>query len=282
MAISASDVITVADQQGNWVPETRLDVIKPGGFYGFMPMHKSTAPPTTFEAPLCWIPRSLDNSAGGQAWIPASEWGVLGGHLLHLSYGRCTMMLILRDEGAPENGGVVPLSGRFLSGSMRARFNPRDHALYVSGLRGWQTAAVKDGCFQRVRHTGKPLLAPTAFKLSENGIRLTFDVPLDADLASDPSSYNVEQWNYLWSSHYGSDDYSVRQPAKKGRDPVVLRSASLQGPAAVELQFNDPVQRANVLRVSYSLESKTGDEIRGDFYCTINRVPEPEPRSQIN
>ncbi|MGZ8901113.1 MAG: DUF6797 domain-containing protein, partial [Limisphaerales bacterium] len=39
MGIGPCDLITVADQQGDWVPETRLDLIKPGGFYGFTPMH---------------------------------------------------------------------------------------------------------------------------------------------------------------------------------------------------------------------------------------------------
>src|SRR5690606_11455998 len=98
MAIGPGDLITVADQQGDWVPETRLDVIRPGGFYGFMPMHKRASAPASFEPPLTWIPRSIDNSAGGQVWIPQNHWGTLAGQLLHLSFGRCTMMLVLRDQ----------------------------------------------------------------------------------------------------------------------------------------------------------------------------------------
>ena len=97
LGIGPGDLITVADQQGDWVPETRVDVIRPGGFYGFTPMHKRAAPPTTYDPPLCWIPRSIDNSAGGQVWVPENTWGSLAGQMLHLSYGRCTFMLVLRD-----------------------------------------------------------------------------------------------------------------------------------------------------------------------------------------
>jgi hypothetical protein len=282
MAISPSDVITVADQQGEWVPETRLDIIKSGRFYGYMPMHKTAAAPTSFEPPLCWIPRALDNSAGGQGWIPAGEWGPLGGHMLHLSYGRCTMMLILQDDKDPSNGAAVPLPGRFLSGAMRARFNSKDKSLYVSGLRGWQTAAVKDGCFQRVRYTGAPLLAPCDFALESDGVRLTFDQPLDGELARDISSYSVEEWNYKWSAQYGSADYSLRKPGKKGRDAVQVKSAKLVAPNSIQLAFGEPLGKVNVLRTSYSLESTAGVEMRGDFFCTVNQSKKKTDSSNEN
>ena len=74
MSVSPQGVITVADQQGEWVPETRLDVIQPGGFYGFMPMHKRPVKPTGYDGPLCWIARSVDNSAGGETWVPENCW----------------------------------------------------------------------------------------------------------------------------------------------------------------------------------------------------------------
>ena len=55
LGVSPSGVITAADQQGTWVPETRLDVVKLGGFYGYMPMHKRATAPITFDPPLMWL-----------------------------------------------------------------------------------------------------------------------------------------------------------------------------------------------------------------------------------
>jgi len=271
MGVGPGGEVTVADQQGNWVPETRLDLIHPGGFYGYMPMHHRETAPAAYDPPLCWIPRAADNSAGGQVWVPPGVWGPLAGQMLHLSYGRCTFMAILRD-GPRFNGGVVPLPGRFLSGVMRGRFNPRDQALYLTGLRGWQTAAIKDGCFQRVRHTGQPLLAPVAFAVRPNGVELTFDQPLNAELAADPSSYDLEQWNYRWSEKYGSPDLSPSQPGKEGRDKIKIARAVLSGERAVFLEFVGQVQPVHTLRINYNLETAGGAEIRGDFYATINQV----------
>ncbi|MEC8973716.1 MAG: DUF6797 domain-containing protein, partial [Verrucomicrobiota bacterium] len=142
LGIGPGDVITVGDQQGGWVPETRVDVMRRGGFYGFMPMHHRATKPETYDPPFAFVPRVLDNSAGGQVWVPPGQWGALGGRMIHLSYGRCTALVALPDEAHPGQGAMWQLPGRYLSGAMRGRFNPHDGHLYVSGMRGWQTAAV--------------------------------------------------------------------------------------------------------------------------------------------
>ncbi len=95
---------------------------------------------------------------------------------------------------------------------MRPRFNPVDGQLYIAGLRGWQTSAARDACFQRVRYTGKPANMVTGLKVTKTGLDLTFTDPVDAEDATDPDSYEIEQWNYLWCSEYGSDDYSAKTP----------------------------------------------------------------------
>src|SRR5207247_7143414 len=111
-----------------------------------------------------------------------ADWGPLGGQMLHFSWGRCQMMLVLRHvvEGVPQ-GAAVPLPGRFLSGPMRGAFNPRDKHLYVVGSTGWQTSALKDGCFQRVRYTGKPLDVPIEWHVRRNGLALTVTQLLDKE-----------------------------------------------------------------------------------------------------
>ena len=43
LGIGPGDVITVGDQQGGWVPETRVDVMRRGGFYGCL-LYTSPSP----------------------------------------------------------------------------------------------------------------------------------------------------------------------------------------------------------------------------------------------
>jgi len=265
----------VADQQGEWVPETRVDLIHPGGFYGYTPMHKRAHAPSSFDGPLCLIARNIDNSAGGEVCVPHGVWGPLAGNMLHLSYGRCTMMMLLCD-GSPEpvQAAAVPLPGRFLSGVMRGRFNPTDGNLYLTGLRGWQTAAVQDGCLQRVRFTGKGLELPVEYSVGTNSIRLRFSTPLERAVAGNVDSYAIERWNYKWSSNYGSPDFSVTHPGKQGRDTVEISRALLADDnQTLSLEIPD-LRPAHQMKIRYNLKSAQGKPVRGEVYATVNRVPQ--------
>ena len=266
-------IVTVAPQQGEWTPSSVIIEAKRGGYYGYGGPKVTTDRPLGYDPVLCWIPHSVDNSSGSQVWIPDGHWGSLGGHFLHFSWGRCMMMLVLRDvvDGAPQ-AATVSLPGRFLSGAMRGAFNPRDGHLYVVGSIGWQTSALKDGNLQRVRYTGKPLDVPVAWHAQSNGLTLTFTQPLDKEAAQDTGSYDVEQWNYRYAAQYGSKDWSVANPDKEGHDQVAVRSAKLLADGRtvfLEIPNLKPVMQ---LQVQYNLNAKEGASLRGKVYATINRL----------
>ncbi|MEY3535081.1 MAG: hypothetical protein RLZZ582_657 [Verrucomicrobiota bacterium] len=221
-------VVTVAPQQGTWTPTSEIAEIRPGGWYGFGGPKADHNPPLGRDWPLCWIPHSVDNSSGSQAWIPQGHWGELGGQMMHLLWGRCGMMLALRDpRGAVTQGAVVPLPVKFLSGPNRASFRAQDGSLYIAGSTGWQTSAVKDGAVQRVRQTGKPLRIPVAWKQDGASLEFTFSEKLDPAVAADAGSFGVRRWNYRYTQDYGSKDWSVVDPNKEGRDEVEVKSATL-------------------------------------------------------
>lgn len=271
MGMSPTGILTGADQEGNWMPATRIDEYKRGGFYGDMRAHHRPTPPKTFDPPLCWLPREVDNSAGGQVWVPGNAFGPLAGKPLHLSYGRCRAFVLLRQElaGGRVQGGVAPLDMHFLSGSCRGRFHP-DGSLYVCGLNGWQTAAKADGSLQRVRYTGKPLDVPTAMAVEGDTIRLTFTRPLDAKAAADAARYQGSAWNYRWSGDYGSKRWKPSDPNAEGADALPVRSAALSADGkTVTIRFKDlrPVMQ---MHVGYNLTAADGRPVVGSVYLTIH------------
>src|SRR5262249_11952176 len=149
--------------------------------------------PLGYDLPLCWIPRRQDNSSGGQVWVTSDRWGPLKGQMLHLSYGQCRMRLVLREGVRPGGvqGGTVGLPPLFASGVMRGRFSTKDGQLYVSGLKGWVTAATQDGCLQRVRYTGMPVDVPVQARSYRNGLALTFTRPLDKQTVENTGNFFV-------------------------------------------------------------------------------------------
>ncbi|QDU20244.1 DUF6797 domain-containing protein [Urbifossiella limnaea] len=271
MGMSPTGILTGADQEGNWMPATRIDEYRQGGFYGDMRAHHRATPPKTFDPPLCWLPREVDNSAGGQVWVPANSFGPLAGKPLHFSYGRCQAFVLLRQElaGGRVQGGVAPLDMHFLLGSCRGRFHT-DGSLYVCGLNGWQTAAKADGSLQRVRYTGKPLDVPAAMAVEGDTIRLSFTHPLDARTAADAARYQGSAWNYRWSGDYGSIRWKPSDPTTEGADAVPVRSAALSVDGktlTIRFEKLSPVMQ---MHVGYNLTAADGRPVVGSVYLTIH------------
>ncbi len=270
------DEITVAPQEGEWTPASGVFLVREGGFYGGMMSHHRPTPPTDFERPLVWFSRLADNSSGGQVWTTSDRWGPLSNQLLHMSYGQCRLRLVLRDTGTSEpgqlNGGSIELPLRFNSGIHRGRMNPRDGQLYVTGLKGWTTSAVHDGCFQRVRYTGRPLDLPVGMKCYKNGIALTFSRDLDRPSAQEASNYQLEAWNYKWSAAYGSPEYKPSAPGQIGRDEVQIRSSTLlEDNHTVLLELTD-LKPVDQLAVNYTLFSREGLGLEQSAVLTLNSI----------
>jgi hypothetical protein len=272
MGMSPTGILTGADQEGNWMPATRIDEYKKGGFYGDMRGHHRAIAPTTYDPPLCWLPREVDNSAGGQTWIPEKTFGPLAGLPLHFSYGRCKAFLLIREErGSVTQGGVWDLNLNFLSGVCRGRFNDAGH-LYIAGLNGWQTAAQADGCLQRVRATGKPVVAMTKFETRANSISLTFSQELDAKSVGNLANFKADQWNYRWTKDYGSKRYRVSNPNLEGQDTVTIRSAKLL-PDGKTVQLNIPgLQPVMQMQIGVNLKTTNGEAIKGLTTLTLHDV----------
>lgn len=271
--VSPEGVVTEADNQGEWVPASRLDVVSAGEFVGYQPMSKRNPPPTDPGKPLVWMPQNVDNSSGGQTWVTSDRWGPFKGHMLHTSYGAAALLLVLQENiDGIDQGGVVRFPLSFASGIMRGRFNAKDGQLYVCGLKGWQTAGARDGAVHRVRYTGKPVNMPKGLHLHANGIRIEFTDPMDVELLEDLDSYNILQWNYLWSGAYGSPQFSVKDPGKQGYDTVEIKSAKAAADGKsvfLEIAGLGPVMQ---MQISLNLEDQHANEVRWDIYNTIHAL----------
>ena len=225
LGLAPDGTLTVPYSEGEWTPTSAIAQITPGGYYGY-PGPRAGAKTLP---PLLWLPRGVDNSAGGQTWVPDDRWGPLKGQMIHTSYGAGTHLLILRQKvGEVWQGAAVPLPGDFNAGVHRARFSPHDGQLYVSGMTGWGTYTPHDGCLQRVRYTGGPVQLPVAFEARDNGVLLTFSEKLDAS-AANAAQHFVQCWNYRYSAAYGSPEMSLRCPGTPGHDVLEITGAHILG-----------------------------------------------------
>ena len=306
MTVGPRNEITVSDNQGHWMPSSKLNWIKKGGFYGMTPAAQrplifqrggtnftanpsdpkdratfafkswgnATVPlPTSYDKPMAWLPMNMDNSSGGQLWATSKKWGPLNDQLLFMSYGKCTLFAVMPEtQNGDFQGAMVQLPIRFNSGIMRGRVHPGDGQVYLSGLKGWQTSAVRDGGFYRVRYTGQPIHLPVSFKSQRDGIQLTFTSKLDAKAVADTANYAIESWNYQWTGAYGSAEFSTSDPSQRKHDKLAVKSATLLSDGkTVTIQIVD-LRPTDQLKISYTLNTAEGKPIKQDVYATIHQL----------
>lgn len=273
MGVGPNDEISVSDNEGNWVPASRFSIIKPGGFYGHVNNAFRSPKPTTYDNPVCWLPKNVDNSSGGQVWVTSDKWGPFQGDMLHMSYGHCSLLKVLLDKVDGEyQGGVVKFPLKFDTGIMRGRFNERDGQLYVTGLVVWQSDGAKKGQVHRVRYTGKPVHMPTKLRATTKGVELTFTSPLDEASATDVANWNIEQWNYKWTSGYGSPEFSVANPEKKGHDKVEVASAKLSADRKSVFLEIPAIQPVMQMKISANIKAADGSPVKQDVYNSIYKL----------
>jgi cytochrome c2 len=285
MSIGPNDVVTTGDNEGTWVPMCYLHIVKKGAFLSVPDLAHKEPLPTAYEPHVCFFPKWIDNSSGGQVWVTSPKWGPLQGRLLHLSYGQSSLYeVLMEDIGGVVQGGVTKVPLKFASGTMRARFSKADGELYIGGQRGWQTNGTEDGAIQRVRYTGKAHNAPNGLRVTDRGIHLSFDVPLDVESAGNPDNYSVEQYNYRWTSNYGSKDYKPSDPSALGHDLINIAGVILSPDhKSVFLQIADlkPVMQSEI---TMRIKAADGAPLPEKLLHTINVVAHetgPEPAGTL-
>lgn len=298
LSIGPDDGILYSDNEGNWVPTSKVHRIKEGGFHGFMHSAHQDPLPTDFEKPILWVPHFIDNSSSAPIFITSKTWPKeLQDQFLLNSYGRGNLSLVLKEEVDGQwQGAHLNLPLKFQSGTIHGRFHP-DGNLYIAGLTSWQSVGHGGdwGSFHRVRYTGRPLHLPVAVNTRKGGLDLKFAEALDPATATKPTSYLLKQWTYPWTSQYGTRGkiYSINHPGETIADDVVIRSIQLsEDKKTVHLEIpalrQDLVQKTLgvltelpdmidtsmglVMAIDYKLLSADGTEMKHLIHKTIHRV----------
>jgi hypothetical protein len=291
MGIMPDGRVTVSDNQGSWMPASKVSLCEPGGFYGYVQTHSRGAlwapdggridhskviPPKTFDQPLIWMPQSFDNSSGGQLWVEDPRWGPLSGKLLHTSFGKGWLYyMMLQEIKGQSQAAIVKLKIDALTGIQRARVNPKDGQVYATGLNGWNGGGRKglsQGHLHRFRYTGEPGLLLSDVQVKKDGIELAFNFKLDPKAAKDPSRYVLEQWDYKWTGGYGSREY-LPGTDKRGREKIKIEKTTLSPDGkSVHLAIKG-IKPVNQVKIDLNLESSDGKSFEDMAYLTINQVP---------
>ncbi|MFT3704559.1 MAG: c-type cytochrome [Agriterribacter sp.] len=301
ITLTPDDKIYVSDNQGNWMPANKINLVKQGGYYGYVPnlldesggwspdgkhFTKEQAVdgvikpelvkvPEGFDQPALWLPQEIDNSPGGGVWSDRN-WGPLGNTFIHSSYGRGWLYAFYPQQiDTTTQGAILALPFQFEAGVQRVAVNPVDKNIYTTGLTGWDDGvATKYGVLSRVRYKGGDGHLMTGVETVKGGIQMHFNCALDKDAVKDLSHYNIIQYNYKWTSNYGSPNYSVKYPDKEGVDTIMVKEAVVSEDGHSLVLKVPEIGPAQTMRLRFEIKASDGTTIKDVVYFTIHKVPE--------
>ena len=242
MTLGPDNEIFVTENQGNWVPSSKLLNIRKGRFYG---VHKKAPGPFDKEPetpPAIWMDHG--NIAVSPTQPVYLKSGVYQGQMLAGDAQFGTLQrYFLEKIGGEYQGAVMYFTGGLQAAANRIVTGP-DGALYVGGIGtqewgGWDWSG-KDYGLQRLAPNGKAFFDLLAVRsMGPTSLELEFTAPVGAG-ADVAANYALKQWFYIPEEAYGA-----------GKQPVQTLAVVSAKPSADKLRVTLEVTGMRVKNVVY-------------------------------
>lgn len=262
-------MVTVSDQQGNYVPSTPVIHIRQGDYYG-VPSTAHGADTSDITPPLLWIPHHVDQSGLGQMWVTSDRMGPLNDQFIHISFGRPGLFKIIIDEKSqPWQGGASYIHGDYPTPVSKGSVNPTDGQAYFAGFNLWGSQSRGISSLLRLRYVEDEIYKmPLSFRAGREGLILEFDEALDADYIRNIGHYQVKRYNYLRTPEYGSGHYRLDGSEGEEQLPVMAAFLSEDGRKLfLNIPNMEPVEQ---MEVRYELKTAAGESVQDEFWFTLH------------
>ena len=204
IGVGIDNEIFVADNQGDWLPSSKILHVTTGDFFGSRAVDFTGTAGLKEKPPVVWLPQ---DEIGNSPSTPLSiNDGPYKGQMIHgeVTHGGIKRVFVEKING--EYQGVV---FRFIqgleAGVNRMIWGP-DGALYVGGIGNpgnWQQTDKLWYGLQRLKYNGKPTFEMLAVRAKSDGVEIEFTEPLKATDGWDVNDWNVKQWRYVPTKEYG-------------------------------------------------------------------------------
>ena len=210
----------VADNQGNWIPTSKIVRVEKGKFYGFKHADWERVKDYKEDPPLVWLPHEeISNSPSQPAIL---NIGPYKDQMIHgdVTHGGIKRVFIDEVDGIKQ--GVV---FRFIqgldAGINRTVWGP-DGDLYAGGVGSggnWRHEGRLWYALHRFHYNEKSTFEMLAVRAKSNGMEIEFTEPIDSKEFLNNGNFGVEQYYYQATEDYGGP--------KLGEEVLKIKSVNL-------------------------------------------------------
>ncbi|RYG33380.1 DUF1080 domain-containing protein [bacterium] len=281
----AGGKLYIADNQGDWLPASKIMEMKEGVFYGSHAVDPVGTKNLKEFPPVVWLPQGeIGNSPSQPAPL---ELGPYKGQMIHgdVTYGGLQRVFTEVVDGQRQ-GVVFRMTQGLEAGVNRLRPGP-DGALYIGGIGdtgNWGQEGKQRYGLQKLTFNGKSTFEPLAIRAKTNGFEIELTEALAPGQGEEAADYDSMSWRYVPTDEYGGPKVDeMREEVRSvtvspDRKRVFLEMAGVKPGRVVWF------------RLSPSLISSTGKMLWStEGWYTLNKIPKgqvvkanPKPTVPLN
>ncbi|MBB5801063.1 hypothetical protein F4560_000831 [Saccharothrix ecbatanensis] len=206
--------IFVTDNQGDWLPSSKLVQIKEGGFYNHYNNPAGPFDDRPVTQPVLWIPQ---NEIGNSPVNPVLlKEGPFKGQLVigDVTYGGLQRAFLEKVNGQYQ-GALFRHTQGLEAGVSRLTLGP-DGAIYTGGIGAggnWGQPGKLGYGLQKLSPNGSNPFDMLAMRAVKGGFEIEYTQPLSTETAQDlAGKYEFEQWRYQPTTDYGGPKIDQQWP----------------------------------------------------------------------
>ena len=262
--------IYIADNQGDWLPASKIARVKQGNWYGSRSVDPEGTAKLTETPPVVWLPQDeIGNSPSTPLTINV---GPYKNQMIHseVTHGGVKRVFVEEVDGVTQ-GSLFRFTQGIEAGVNRIQWGP-DGSLYMGGIGApgnWgHTGKLRYG-LQRMQYNGKSTFEMLAVRAMSNGMEIEFTEPLEACAGWDPKGYTVTQWYYKPTMDYGGP--------KLGESVLPVSSANVSADRTKVFLEIPGLKEGHVVHIH--IADKFVSELSHDLWTTetwytLNKIPQ--------
>lgn len=273
IAAGPDGAIYVSDNQGDWLPASKLVRVVQGGFYGSRAVPDAGVMARAEIPPTVWLPQDEVGNSPTQPLLLTE--GPYAGQMIHGDvYNGGVKRVFLEEVDGQQQGAAFHFSAGFQGAVNRLERGP-DGAIYLGELGNppnWGEYGKPWYGLERMHWIGNRAFEMRNVQAQPDGFVIELTQPLAAGLALSPADILARQWFYHPNEQYGGPKYDETELSVStvelapDRRSIRLRIAGLKAGYVVYLRLADRLRAAS------------GDALwTAEAWYTLNRIPGESP-----
>lgn len=260
----------VADNQGDWLPASKIVHVKEGAFYGSRSVDFEGTEGVPETLPVVWLPQ---DEIGNSPSTPIDlRVGPYAGQMIHgeVTNGGIKRVFVEKVEGEYQ-GALFRFSQGFEAGVNRILWAP-DGSLMVGGVGSsgnWSHMGKGWFGLQRLVYNEKTTFEMLKVSVLSNGFEIEFTEPIKEGQNVHAENFLIQQWRYEPTSEYGGpkldleDLKASKMDISEDRKKVIFEIPGLKENHVVYFRIIKP------------FNSQSGQDLWStECWYTLNRIPE--------